>query len=180
MLRPGGRPLPPDLLVGLGAADDAAVYRITPDIAIVETLDFFPPVVDDPYTYGAVAAAKFTVSGTTVTLEAAKPDWKSRLPGTQAGFDCTVWSTTLQNRSSPVPVTTTCPAPAYPLCAGKPTQATGVVRSTMNVCVEYAVSSLPAASTALALIAYRTLCSHGGMIEYSLPGALTPNEWVVG
>jgi selenide,water dikinase len=46
-----------DLLVGLGRADDAAVYRLTPDIAIVETVDFFPPVVDDPYTWGAVAAA---------------------------------------------------------------------------------------------------------------------------
>jgi len=46
-----------DLLVGLGRADDAAVYRITPDIAIVETVDFFPPVVDDAYTWGAVAAA---------------------------------------------------------------------------------------------------------------------------
>lgn len=46
-----------DLLVGLGRADDAAVYRLTPDIAIVETVDFFPPVVDDAYTWGAVAAA---------------------------------------------------------------------------------------------------------------------------
>jgi selenide,water dikinase len=46
-----------DLLVGLGHADDAAVYRITPDLAIVETVDFFPPVVDDAYTWGAVAAA---------------------------------------------------------------------------------------------------------------------------
>src|SRR5262252_10583181 len=46
-----------DLLVGLGRADDAAVYRITPDLAIVETVDFFPPVVDDPWTWGAVAAA---------------------------------------------------------------------------------------------------------------------------
>src|SRR5215470_8599568 len=45
-----------DLLVGLGKADDAAVYRITPELAIVETVDFFPPVVDDPYTWGAVAA----------------------------------------------------------------------------------------------------------------------------
>jgi selenide,water dikinase len=45
------------LLVGLGRADDAAVYRISPDLAIVETVDFFPPVVDDPYTWGAVAAA---------------------------------------------------------------------------------------------------------------------------
>ena len=55
MLKPGGPP-PPDLLVGLGAADDAAVYRLAPDLAIVETVDFFPPVVDDPWTWGAVAA----------------------------------------------------------------------------------------------------------------------------
>src|SRR5258706_14318314 len=45
-----------NLLVGLGAADDAAVYRVAPDLAIVETVDFFPPVVDDPWTWGAVAA----------------------------------------------------------------------------------------------------------------------------
>ncbi len=45
------------LLVGLGAADDAAVYRVSDDLAIVETVDFFPPVVDDAYTWGAVAAA---------------------------------------------------------------------------------------------------------------------------
>src|SRR3990167_4838928 len=57
VLRPAGPPGPPDLLVGLGAAGDAAVYRITPDVAIVETLDFFPQVVDDPWTWGAVAAA---------------------------------------------------------------------------------------------------------------------------
>jgi selenide,water dikinase len=45
-----------NLLVGLGRADDAAVYRLTADLAIVETVDFFPPVVDDPWTWGAVAA----------------------------------------------------------------------------------------------------------------------------
>ena len=45
------------LLVGLDAADDAAVYQLTDDLAIVETVDFFPPVVDDAYTWGAVAAA---------------------------------------------------------------------------------------------------------------------------
>src|SRR5438067_3093719 len=45
-----------NLLVGLGQADDAAVYRLGPDLAIVETVDFFPPVVDDPWTWGAVAA----------------------------------------------------------------------------------------------------------------------------
>ncbi len=47
----------PDLLVGLGSPDDAAVYRLNPEQAIIETADFFPPVVDDPYTFGAVAAA---------------------------------------------------------------------------------------------------------------------------
>ena len=46
-----------DLLVGLSAADDAAVYRMSPELAIVETVDFFPPVVDDAYTWGAVSAA---------------------------------------------------------------------------------------------------------------------------
>ena len=56
MLKPSGGPPPSDLLVGLGAADDAAVYRIASDVAIVETVDFFPPVVDDPWTWGAVAA----------------------------------------------------------------------------------------------------------------------------
>src|SRR5258705_10249000 len=56
VLRLGGTPPPPELLVGLGAADDAAVYRIGSDVAIVETVDFFPPVVDDPWTWGAVAA----------------------------------------------------------------------------------------------------------------------------
>jgi selenide,water dikinase len=47
----------PDLLIGVDGPDDAAVYRISDDLAIVQTVDFFPPVVDDAYTYGAVAAA---------------------------------------------------------------------------------------------------------------------------
>ena len=47
----------PDLLVGYDSRDDAAVYRITDDIAFVQTVDFFPPMVDDPYTFGQIAAA---------------------------------------------------------------------------------------------------------------------------
>jgi len=47
----------PDLIVGLEVSDDAAVYKINDDLAIISTLDFFTPVVDDPYTYGAIAAA---------------------------------------------------------------------------------------------------------------------------
>ena len=47
----------PDLLVGLAAADDAAVYRLNDEQAVISTTDFFPPVVDDPYDFGAIAAA---------------------------------------------------------------------------------------------------------------------------
>ena len=47
----------PNLLVGLSSADDAAVYQINEEQAIVATTDFFPPVVDDPYSFGAIAAA---------------------------------------------------------------------------------------------------------------------------
>jgi len=47
----------PELLVGLKVSDDAAVYRISDEVAVIQTLDFFPPVVDDPYDYGAIAAA---------------------------------------------------------------------------------------------------------------------------
>ena len=47
----------PDLLVGLQTSDDAAVFRLSADLALVQTVDFFAPVVDDPYTYGAIAAA---------------------------------------------------------------------------------------------------------------------------
>ena len=47
----------PDLIVGLGEPDDAAVWRLDDDRALVVTTDFFTPVVDDPYDYGAIAAA---------------------------------------------------------------------------------------------------------------------------
>jgi selenide,water dikinase len=47
----------PELLVGLDRSDDAAVYRISEDCAVIQTIDFFPPIVDDPYDFGAVAAA---------------------------------------------------------------------------------------------------------------------------
>ncbi|HLK21899.1 MAG TPA: selenide, water dikinase SelD, partial [Bryobacteraceae bacterium] len=46
-----------NVLVGFDTADDAGVYKLTPELAIVQTVDFFSPVVDDPYTFGAIAAA---------------------------------------------------------------------------------------------------------------------------
>lgn len=46
-----------NLLVGYGQADDAGVYKLTDEIALVQTVDFFPPIVDDPFSFGRIAAA---------------------------------------------------------------------------------------------------------------------------
>jgi selenide,water dikinase len=46
----------PKVLVGFDSADDAGVYQIAPDTALVQTVDFFTPIVDDPYTFGQIAA----------------------------------------------------------------------------------------------------------------------------
>ena len=45
-----------NLLVGIKSADDAGVYKLTEELAIINTLDFFPPIIDDPYTFGQIAA----------------------------------------------------------------------------------------------------------------------------
>ena len=47
----------PNVLVGFDTSDDAGVYQLTPDLALVQTVDFFTPIVDDPCTFGAIAAA---------------------------------------------------------------------------------------------------------------------------
>lgn len=62
----------PNLLVGLDTSDDAGVYRLTDDLAMVQTLDFFTPIVNDPYDFGQVAAANaisdvYAMGGTPVT-----------------------------------------------------------------------------------------------------------------
>lgn len=49
-------PMPPELLVGIETADDAAVYQLTDDIALIATTDFFMPIVDDPFEFGRIAA----------------------------------------------------------------------------------------------------------------------------
>lgn len=46
-----------NLLVGYDTSDDAAIYQVSEDLALVQTLDFFPPIVDDPFTFGQIAAA---------------------------------------------------------------------------------------------------------------------------
>ena len=47
----------PNLLVGSGSSDDSAVYKLSDSVALVQSVDFFPPIVDDPYWFGAIAAA---------------------------------------------------------------------------------------------------------------------------
>ena len=47
----------PNLLVGFDRSDDASVYRVSDELALVQTVDFFPPIVDDPFTFGQIAAA---------------------------------------------------------------------------------------------------------------------------
>ncbi|WPB55178.1 selenide, water dikinase SelD [Xylophilus sp. GOD-11R] len=51
-----GLPVPPELLVGIETSDDAAVYQLSDEIALVATTDFFMPIVDDPYQFGRIAA----------------------------------------------------------------------------------------------------------------------------
>jgi len=46
-----------NVLIGFDTADDAGVYKLSPELALVQTVDFFTPIVDDPYTFGAIAAA---------------------------------------------------------------------------------------------------------------------------
>src|SRR5271167_4948895 len=46
-----------NVLVGFDTSDDAGVYKLTADLALVQTVDFFPPMVDDPFSFGGIAAA---------------------------------------------------------------------------------------------------------------------------
>lgn len=66
------RPTDPNLLVGTDTRDDAGVYKLRDDLALVQTVDFFPPVVDDPFVYGQIAAANalsdvYAMGGTPIT-----------------------------------------------------------------------------------------------------------------
>lgn len=62
----------PNLIVGFGTCDDAGVYKIAPDYALIQTVDFFTPIVDDPYTFGVIAATNalsdvYAMGGTPLT-----------------------------------------------------------------------------------------------------------------
>ena len=69
------QPTDPNLLVGFDKADDAGVYRLRDDLALVQTLDFFTPIVDDPFDYGRIAALNsindvWAMGGTPITAMA--------------------------------------------------------------------------------------------------------------
>lgn len=69
------QPYDPNVIVGFDLADDAGVYRLRDDLAIVQTLDFFTPIVDDPFDYGRIAALNsindvWAMAGTPITAMA--------------------------------------------------------------------------------------------------------------
>ena len=79
-----------DLLVGLAPSDDAAVYRLDDERALVATVDFFPPLVDDPADYGAIAAANalndvFAMGGAAARSRCPWPHFPEELPGEARG-----------------------------------------------------------------------------------------------
>jgi selenide,water dikinase len=78
------------VLVGIATGDDAGVYRLRDDLAIVNTVDFFTPVVDDPFTYGAIAAANalsdvYAMGGTPKTALNIVCWPQSGMPGSMLG-----------------------------------------------------------------------------------------------
>lgn len=93
MLRPLNSIFPienyPALLVGLTQPDDAAVYRLDDTRAIVSTVDFFPPVVDDPYAFGAIAAANALSD---IYAMGAEPLFAINLAAYPAGGDLSILS----------------------------------------------------------------------------------------
>ncbi len=85
------RPDDPNLLVGFETSDDAGVYRLTDGLALVQTVDFFTPIVDDPFVFGQIAAANalsdiYAMGGRPLTAlailgfpQAGDPDWMERI-----------------------------------------------------------------------------------------------------
>ena len=83
----------PDLLVGTETGDDAAVYRLNDETALIVTVDFFPPITDDPYEYGAIAAAN---SLSDVYAMGGKPLIALNVVGFPAALDKSILGRTLQ------------------------------------------------------------------------------------
>ena len=81
--RTSGFPMPKELLVGIETADDAAVYRLNDEQALIATTDFFMPIVDDPRDFGRIAATNaisdvYAMGGTPMRAPATSWCWASR------------------------------------------------------------------------------------------------------
>jgi selenide,water dikinase len=83
----------PRALVGFSTGDDAAVYQLTPSMAVVETVDFFPPIVDDPYAFGEIAAAN---SLSDIWAMGAKPLFALNLVGFPSDLPISILSKILE------------------------------------------------------------------------------------
>ena len=83
----------PDLLVGAETGDDAAVYRLNDETALIVTVDFFPPITDDPYEFGAIAAAN---SLSDVYAMGGRPLLALNVVGFPAALDKAILGRTLQ------------------------------------------------------------------------------------
>ena len=88
-----------NLLVGLAAPDDAAVYRLNDRQAVISTADFFPPVVDDPYDYGQIAAANALSD---VYAMGGEPLFALNLAGFPEGLDLDILSRIFQGGADKV------------------------------------------------------------------------------
>ncbi len=114
MLRDLGSQFPPEqfpqLVVGLNAPDDAAVYVLDEQHALVQTLDFFAPVVDDPYEYGAIAAANAMsdvyAMGGSVLFALNIAAFPEDLPTEIAARSCAAARTRSERRGRPSPEAT--------------------------------------------------------------------------
>ncbi len=87
----------PNLLVGTKTSDDAAVYKLTNDLAVVLTVDFFPPIVDDPFTFGQIAAAN---SLSDVYAMGAKPIAALNVVGFPSDLDISILGEILKGGAS--------------------------------------------------------------------------------
>ena len=80
----------PDLLVGFEGFDDAGVFRLSEDMALVQTMDFFTPIVDDPFAFGTIAAANalsdvYAMGGTPLTAMNIAPPCCGRVAARSGG-----------------------------------------------------------------------------------------------
>ena len=101
-----GFPVPKELMVGIETADDAAVYKLNDEQALIATTDFFMPIVDDPYDFGRIAATNaisdvYAMGGTPIMALAlvGMPIRSSRF----MDWSCSAWCIRRKSNAMPMP-----------------------------------------------------------------------------